>query len=223
VTRLIRIVIAAAAAAALLCPAVAHAQPPGHSLDTAAALAAGDTADGTFDAAAGADWYRVEVARTPVTLAVTAAHTNDECQVFVRVQNIDGLTLAQASLLGRLPQRLGAQAPAAGPYFVVVDAGPYADCSGSAYRLDVALTVPPFAKSLRAGRGKAIPSHAVAEAWCEYYTDRASALSVLIRRTKSALRHAHGARRRRLARKLAHARREHHTARARQAHWCGLT
>lgn len=222
-TRLIRIVIAAAAAAALLCPAVAHAQPPGHSLDTAAPLAPGDAVNRTFDAAAGADWYRVEVTRTPQTLVVTAAHTNDQCQVFVRVQNIDGLTLAQASLLGSLPQPLSAQAAVAGPYFVIVDAGPYADCSGSAYRLSAALTVPPFAKSLRPGARPEAPSHAVAEAWCEYYTDRASALSVLIRRTKSSLRDAHGARRRRLQKKLAHARREHHTARTRQAHWCGLT
>ena len=147
---------------------------------------------------------------------VRISHTNSRCEVWASLVDLDGTQLGRTFVRGSGENTVTGLAAAAGPIFVIVDDGPFAHCSGAAYRL--VPTVKDFAPATFSPSDAGAPSAAndaglKANIACYGWSKRVEQLGIKLRRTAEALKHAHGSSRRRLQRKLATLRRLYDNAR----------
>ena len=146
--------------------------------------------------------------------------------MWARLLDVDGIELGRVFVDELGTEVLSALAPTAGPYFVAVDNGPYARCSGAGYRIDLAIMSVPSANAspppLDPGQqGRAAQSSDVADVLlCDAYSKRVDRLTTVVRRDRHELAGASGSRRARLTRKLKRDRGSLRGARAKATRYC---
>jgi len=200
----------------------------GGSPTTAQPLTTDQPAQDALDSPSDVDVFRVDVVGELTIVRVTIARTNDRCEVWGRLLDVDGVELGRVFVAAGATEYLSALAPTAGPYFLVIDKGPYADCSGARYRVELALvalptptsTPQPASPSGQQGQEAASTGDIADLLLCVAYSKRVDRLTTIVRRDRHERIHASGKRRSRLTRKLRHDRGKLRGARARANHYC---
>jgi hypothetical protein len=207
-------------------PAGAQESDAGASAPSARPLTPDRSVHDVLNSPADLDVFRVDVAAELSVIRATITRTGNRCEVWARLLDVDGIELGRVFVDDSGTEVLSALAPTAGPYFVAVDNGPYARCSGAGYRIDLAITSVPSANASQppAGPGQqgraAQSSDVAAVLLCDAYSKRVDRLTTVVRRDRHELAGASGSRRARLTRKLKRDRGSLRGARAKATRYC---
>jgi hypothetical protein len=208
-------------------PAGAQDGDAGASPASARPLTPDRSVHDVLDSAADLDVFRVDVAAELSVIRATITRTGHRCEVWARLLDVDGIELGRVFVDGSATEVLSALAPTAGPYFVAVDNGPYARCSGAGYRIDLAVVSLPSANAGQPpagpgqqGRAAQSSSDVATVLLCDAYSKRVDRLTTVVRRDRHELAGASGSRRARLTRKLKRDRGSLRGARAKATRYC---
>lgn len=216
-----------ASAALVATPAGAQDGDAGASPDSATPLTPDRSVHDVLDSPADLDVFRVDVAAELSVIRARITRTGNRCEVWARLLDVDGIELGRVFVDGSGTEVLSALAPTAGPYFVAVDNGPYASCSGAGYRVDLAVVSLPSANSSQPPAGPGQQGQAAASSsdvatvlLCDAYSKRVDRLTTVVRRDRHELAGASGSRRARLTGKLKRDRGSLREARAKSTRYC---
>ena len=205
-------------------PAAAQDSDAGASPGTATPLTPDRPAHDVLASPSDVDVFRVDVAAELSVIRATITRTGLRCEVWARLLDVDGIELGRVFVDSSASEVLSALAPTAGPYFVAVDNGPYARCSGAGYRVDLAVLPLPSAGSspppVGPGRAAGSSLDVATVLLCDAYSKRVDRLTTVVRRDRHELAGTSGGRRARLTRKLARDRRSLRGARGKATHYC---
>jgi hypothetical protein len=206
---------------AALLPAAARAQaapadPWGTLPEEAVMLKLDEPSTGALNARDARFTGRVDTPSEFNLVQIRISHTNSRCEVWASLVDLDGTELGRTYVRGSGENTVTGLAAAAGPIFVIVDNGPFAQCAGAEYRL--VPTVKDFAPATFSPSDAGAPSAAndagvKGNIACYGWSKRAEQLGIKLRRTAEALKHARGNARMRLRRKLVTLRRVYDKAR----------
>jgi hypothetical protein len=208
-------------------PAAAQDSDAGASPDSAKTLTTDRPEHDVLASPTDVDVFRFDVAAELSVVRATITRTGNRCEVWARLLDVDGIELGRVFVDGSGSEVLSALAPTAGPYFVAVDNGPYARCSGAGYRVELAVVIlpsanpsqPPAAPGQR-GRAAASSPDVATVLLCDAYSKRVDRLTTVVRRDRHGRARASGRHRARLTRKLRRDRRSLRGARAKATRYC---
>jgi len=224
---MVAVALLATVVALVATPAGAQDSDAGASPASARPLTPDRSAHDVLDSPADLDVFRVDVAAELSVIQATITRTGNRCEVWARLLDVDGIELGRVFVDGSRTEVLSALAPTAGPYFVAVDNGPYARCSGAGYRIDLALVSLPSANAGQPpagpgqqGRAAQSSSDVATVLLCDAYSKRVDRLTTVVRRDRHELAGASGSRRARLTHKLKRDRGSLRGARAKATRYC---
>jgi hypothetical protein len=216
-----------ASVALVATPAAAQDGDAGASPESARTLTADRPEHDVLNSPADVDVFRFDVAAELSVIQATITRTGTRCEVWARLLDVDGIELGRVFVDGSGSEVVSALAPTAGPYFVAVDNGPYARCSGAGYQVELAVVILPSANITQPPAGAGPRGRAAASSpdvatvlLCDAYSKRVDRLTTVVRRDRHELAGASGSRRARLTRKLRRDRGSLRGARAKSTRYC---
>jgi hypothetical protein len=203
-----------------------EAPDPGDKPATSAGpLEPGELASGAIDVSGDVDVFSLELASAPAMLDIEVGHTNNTCEIWATLLDSGGNELRRIFVPRQGALTLNTIAFLAGAYYVAVSTGPYVECSGATYSVqlfefrlpDEGLTSPDPGEAQRAARRWGVATAcAKARAKAERLGDRRRAL---LRKVKL----AEGAAKRRYEKRLKKVTRLYYAAKAEAAQVCKST